>query len=78
MKAPRSDFTVRPNRQNQRSQLDLWDVILAHATLVTTTTNEQDAQDIADALNIDPYFLDRGKTSADRAKGYSPPKFESV
>lgn len=61
MKKRRKDFTIRPNNQTQRTQVDLWDVIVGRE-LVTTAQSEAEAQTIADALNKDPWFLDRGQT----------------
>ena len=70
MKPPRNDFKIRPNRQTQRKQTDLWDVVSGGGRdLVTTARSEQAAQDIADLLNVDPYALDRGQTRKDRASG---------
>lgn len=61
MKKHRKDFTIRPNTQTNRPQVDLWDVIVGRE-LVTTAQSEAEAQAIADALNVDPWFLDRGQT----------------
>lgn len=63
MKKRRNDFTVRPNRQPERTQIDLWDVVVGRpAELITTVQGEAKAQEIADNLNRDPWFLDRGQT----------------
>ena len=61
MKKRRKDFTIRPNNQTQRTQVDLWDVV-AGRELILTAQSEAEAQAVADALNIDPWFLDRGQT----------------
>jgi hypothetical protein len=69
MKPPRNDFKIRPNRQTQRLQKDLWDVVCAGRDHITTARSQEAAQEIADRLNMDPYALDRGQTRADRAAG---------
>ena len=69
MKPPRNDFKIRPNRQTQRLQKDLWDVISGGRYNVTTARSQEAAQDIADRLNMDPYALDRGQTLDDRIAG---------
>ena len=66
MKAPRQDYSIRPNRQTQRVQTDLWDVVSGRRDLITTAQSEADAQEIADRLNMDPYALMRGQTRADQ------------
>jgi hypothetical protein len=57
----RNDFKIRPNRQTNRTQVDLWDVF-AGRELITTAQSEAEAQALADNLNRDPWFLDRGQT----------------
>ena len=64
MKKRRKDFTIRPNNQPQRTQVDLWDVV-AGRELITTVQGQAQAQAVADALNVDPWFLDRGQTRFD-------------
>ncbi len=73
MKAPRQDYSIRPNRQTQRVQTDLWDVVSGRRDLITTAQSEADAQEIADRLNMDPYALMRGQTRADRIAGAPDP-----
>ena len=64
----RTDFTIRPNTQSQRENyMELWDVIVGSSDHVITCNGQIAAQKIADQLNIDPYYLDRGQTKADRA-----------
>lgn len=55
----RNDYTIRKNRQYQRSQKNLWDVVVAKSILVTTAQSEEAAKIIADALNKDPYALNK-------------------
>lgn len=69
MKRKRNDFTIKPNTQSERVQTDLWNVVVANKERITTVQGKEKAQRIADALNLDPYFLDRGQTFSDRAKG---------
>lgn len=59
MARARKDFTIRKNRQTQRIQKDLWDVIVGGSSVVTVAHSEEKAQIIADALNVDPYVIDR-------------------
>jgi hypothetical protein len=61
LKKNRKDFVIRPNRQPERKQTDLWDVT-AGKVLITTVQGEAAAQEVADNLNRDPWFLDRGQT----------------
>lgn len=61
MKKPRNDFTVRPNTQLERPQTDLWDIVVARQRFMTVVGQVR-AQEIADELNKDPWFLDRGQT----------------
>jgi|AntRauMFilla1563_2_1112583.scaffolds.fasta_scaffold35135_3 glycosyltransferase A (GT-A) superfamily protein (DUF2064 family) len=69
MKAPRKDFTIRPNDQPQRrEQINLWDVVIGKVELITTCRSELDAQQLADKLNIDPWYLSRGDKLADRQR----------
>lgn len=53
----RNDFTVKENKQTQRSQKNLWDVICGGNILVTTHGKEK-AQIIANDLNKNPYHFD--------------------
>ena len=53
----RNDYNIRPNRQHQRLQTDLWDVI-GGGVIVITTQGKEKAQDIANRLNQNPYALD--------------------
>lgn len=63
-----TDFTIKPNTQSQRhNYTELWDVFAGRAVHVITCKGELAAQKMADQLNIDPYFLERGQTENDRA-----------
>ena len=59
----RKDFTVNEyvNKQGETR----WQVI-SGGTVVTVCRALKEAQEIATNLNIDPWFLDRGNTRADR------------
>jgi len=57
MDQTRNDFTIRKNKQTQRPQKDLWDVVCGGNILVTSKGKEK-AQDIAYRLNKNPYYLD--------------------
>lgn len=61
----RSDFKVRPNTQTERTQENLWDVVVARE-LVTTVVGKEAAESVASKLNNDPWYMDRGQTRADR------------
>ena len=65
MKRPRTDYTVRPNQQTHRLQEDLWDVVLAKTIQVTTAVGQEAAQELADRLNEDHWYLKRGQTRQD-------------
>ena len=64
MKKIRRDFTIVKNSQSERvaAQPDLWNVMLAKKERITTVTGKQTAQDLADKLNKDPWYLDWPKT----------------
>jgi len=61
----RNDFKIRPNRQTQRTQKDLWDVVCG-GELISVARSQDAAQAIADRCNVDPWALDRGMTRKDR------------
>ena len=61
----RNDFKVQPNTQNNRTQEDLWDVVVGGKRF-TTTTGKENAEKLATALNEDPWHMERGQTRADR------------
>jgi hypothetical protein len=65
MKSARKDFKIAPNTQKNRSQNDLWDVMLG-LERVATRPNQAEAQTLADQLNADPWFLNRGQTRFER------------
>ena len=57
----RHDFSIQLNTQKNRKQEGLWNVVTA-SRLITTARSEGEAQRIADNLNADPWYLDRGQT----------------
>lgn len=59
----RNDYTVVVNKQTNRS--DLWDVVVGRESVHTANSKER-AQWIADQLNADPWFFDRGQTRFER------------
>jgi hypothetical protein len=63
----RNDYTIRANRQAERkTDVPLWDVVVGKNIKVTTCKGKEVAQAMADRLNIDPDYLERGQTLADR------------
>jgi hypothetical protein len=66
----RNDYTIRPNNQSQRANYtELWDVIVGSNVQISTCKGQKAAQEMADQLNVDPSFLERGQTENDRANG---------
>lgn len=61
----RTDYTIRPNQQTHRLQADLWDVMLANRVRITTAVGEERAQFLADQLNEDCWYFNRGQTRAE-------------
>jgi len=47
-----------------------WKVLLAGDMLVSTCRSLKDATEIAAGLNLDPYFLERGQTRAERVAAW--------
>jgi hypothetical protein len=63
------DYTVV---ETTNKQGDLrWKVLLAREDLVSTCRTLEQATSMAASLNLDPYFLERGQTRADRATAYA-------
>jgi hypothetical protein len=63
-----TDFTIKPNTQSQRENYtELWDVVVGSSVNIITCKGQIAAQKMADQLNIDPYYLERGQTEIDRA-----------
>jgi hypothetical protein len=48
-----------------------WRVLVGGTDVVTVCHTLKDAQNIAKNLNIDPWFLDRGNTRADRVAAHN-------
>jgi hypothetical protein len=68
----RNDYTIRANRQSERkTDVPLWDVVVGKNIKITTCKGKEVAQVMADRLNIDPDYLERGQTLADR-QGQTP------
>ena len=47
-----------------------WTVMVGGDIRVTTCNKPEHAYELAKNLNLDPYFLERGQTRADRIKAY--------
>lgn len=47
-----------------------WAVMLARNVLVAVKHTKEEADALAENLNRDPWFLDRGYTKTDRAAGF--------
>ena len=64
----RKDFTVNEyvNKQGETR----WQVICG-GSVVTVCRALKESQELATNLNIDPWFLDRGHTRADRIAAYN-------
>lgn len=66
MTKTRNDFTIKPYKRQSDPDTPFWEVT-AGGTTYAVCKSEQAAIALADALNIDPYHLERGQTRADRA-----------
>jgi|TARA_B110000285_G_scaffold70750_1_gene81430 hypothetical protein len=62
----RTDYSV-VEATNTRGEAR-WKVLLAREILISTCRTPEHALSMATALNLDPYYLMRGQTRADRAK----------
>ena len=51
-----------------------WKVLLAGDMLVSTCRSLKDATEMAAALNLDPYFLERGQTRAEKIAAWDQAK----
>jgi len=60
------DYSIRPNQQSQRTQPDLWDVVVGKDILILTAKSKVQAEEFAYRLNRDPHCLERGQTRRDR------------
>jgi hypothetical protein len=72
MNKVRNDFKVYPYTATAYPDIEQWQVKTGKTDLYVTTKNRAEAERIAAALNIDPYYLERGNTQSDRAKGQAP------
>jgi len=60
----RKDYTVVETK-NKRGE-PRWTIMLARSINVSTCNTLEHATMLTAALNLDPYYLDRGQTRADR------------
>lgn len=60
----RNDFKVQPNTQHNRTQENLWDIVVGGARFITTSSKEK-ADGLATLLNKDPHHMYRGQTRAE-------------
>jgi hypothetical protein len=68
----RNDFKVYPYTATAYPDLEQWQVRSGKTDLYITTRVLAEAERVAAALNIDPYYLERGNTQKDRANGQAP------
>lgn len=60
----RKDYTVVETTNKQGEPR--WTVMLARSINISKCHTQEHAASMAAALNLDPYYLDRGQTRADR------------
>lgn len=65
MKFRHKDFKAVPNKQRDRKQTDLWDVV-SGGEVVITISGQAAAQEVVNKLNVDPWHLNRGQTRFER------------
>ena len=65
MKIRHKDFKAVPNKQKDRKQTDLWDIV-SGGEVVITVAGQAAAQDVVNKLNADPWHLNRGQTRFER------------
>lgn len=75
MATVRNDFKVFPYTATAKPDLEQWQVRSGKTDLYITTRDLAEAERVAAALNIDPYYLERGNTQLDRANGQVPLKY---
>mgnify|MGYP003647972485 CR=1 FL=1 len=63
-----TDYTVVET--TDKNQNPRWHVLVAREIVVSIYRTLEEATDVANRLNIDPYALDRGFTRADRIASY--------
>jgi hypothetical protein len=62
------DFKVRKNTATHRDTTELWDVVCA-GVHITTVRGLEKADAMAEELNKDPWYLERGQKLIDRQLG---------
>jgi|TARA_B110000914_G_C15087862_1_gene275924 hypothetical protein len=65
----KNDYTVSEWHNVKGEQR--WRVLVGGGDVVTVCHSLEKAQHIAKNMNIDPWFLDRGNTRADRVAAYN-------
>jgi hypothetical protein len=70
----RNDFKVYPYTSTAEPDIERWQVRSGTTTVYVTTRSQSAADHVAAALNIDPYYLERGNTQLDRANMQAPHK----
>lgn len=68
----RNDFKVYTYRARSNPDIDQWQVKTGGEDVWFTSRNFAEAERVAAALNIDPYYLERGNTQKDRANMQAP------
>lgn len=74
MKKSRSDYKIRPYRNNLNPERQLWQIYIGKDELITTCRSLEQAEQTVAALNADPWALSRGNTQADRANMKAAPR----
>ena len=64
-----NDYKVYEFYSTLQPNVQLWQVRSGRTDVVTTSRSEEEARQTAERLNKDPYYLGRGMTQSDRAKG---------
>ena len=72
MSKVRNDFRVYPFESSYNPGIEMWQVRTGGTDVYLTSRNLVKAESIAAALNIDPYYLERGNTQLDRANMQAP------
>ena len=65
----RTDFKVIPHKDLRGNAR--WKVMIGGTETVTICHTEQQANELAKNLNLDPWYLDRNQTRADRIASYN-------
>jgi hypothetical protein len=68
----RNDFKVYPYTASAKPLLEQWQIKTGRTDVYLTSRSREQAEQLAAALNIDPYHLERGNTQQDRANGQAP------